>query len=584
MKSKNLILKIIAFMILIVPSTIKASTVMYMECSVHPKCIDTAELGSVCIASDDNYTIMQMARITDANGNVAPAFVQNHLNVEYHSLKFVNDCWLKGDISNLSNNCSEKTSYQEKDYSKDGINNLICPVALREKKVQFLNTREVVPVGKTFSAKNVETIDNSLFIIYSFKNDDGEEIRIAEGYSSDGKYAFVGGKHRRSVASAIKNLDFESIIKIVDFSNFQSKLISTLHGDYYKVDTNFDALMVAKNGEKSKEISVCDDKDDCINNHEFTIIADSNDSNGLIKRNIQEWYNEQKETIDGLKDLNSFVENGKLINTSEEINEALKNNKNYTFSSDYSFENFTSDLNETYKALNTIVNTFKFTDYSTNTQTSLPSSALSYLYKNVLEIDEIRDLALKDGKNYNINGSYIIESLRDITIEKINEVSNGETIDIININESAEKYTEMLYTTILYLNRDKEKLNLTNQQKEILSELKEKYKPLAKKLNISPIVDCETLLGENLINKINSYLKIIKISVPILLLVYGVIDFTKALFSADEEAMKKAQKTFIQRLFVAILIFIVPTLVDLLLNLANEAWSAITPGRCGIYD
>lgn len=571
MKNKSLILRVAIFIILILPNITNASTVMYMECGVNPECKNTSNYlfwqGWACQASDDNYSVMQIARITDNKGHVTSKFVK-----ELVSYEFADDCWLKGDFSHIGDKCNADNSYQES-YLKTGINNQICPIAVRSSKG---GGKKFVPVGKTNTVKAIETIDDSRFIIYSFENNEGEEIKIAEGYTSDGKYAFVGGKHRTNT--------LESIFKIVNFENFQSKLISTLKGNYYKVDTNFDALMVAKNGEQNNKISVCNDKNDCINNHKFTIIADSNDSNGVIEKNVREWYKEQKTTINGLKQLNKAITNEKLINTSKEINNASRENKTYTFTNSYTFEKLTSDLNEAYDGLNEMINTLKFTDYSTGNQTSLSSSAISYIYKNVLSIDEIRDLAKKNGKDYNLNGSYIIDSIKDVVIKKVKEVSDSDVIDLINLSNNAEEYTELFYTTILYLDRDVDKLNLTEQQRKVLSDLKEKYKALGDRLNIKPVVDCETLLGEDLINKINSYLKIIKISVPILLLVYGIMDFVKALFSPEEGEMKKAQQTFMKRLLIAVLIFLVPILVNLLLNLANQVWSTITPGTCGIYE
>lgn len=102
-------------------------------------------------------------------------------------------------------------------------------------------------------------------------------------------------------------------------------------------------------------LSICESKDDCIKNHSFKVISDSNDSNGLIKSNIQKWYDIQKSSINGLKNINELIENKKLIAASQEINENLGNNKSYTFSSNYSFENLMSDLDYAYTGLKEIL-------------------------------------------------------------------------------------------------------------------------------------------------------------------------------------------------------------------------------------
>ena len=63
-----------------------------------------------------------------------------------------------------------------------------------------------------------------------------------------------------------------------------------------------------------------------------------------------------------------------------------------------------------------------------------------------------------------------------------------------------------------------------------------------KNLGMEVIIDCEDLIGEDLRKKIGSYLNIVKIAVPIILIGFGIIEFTKAIFAGDEDKMKKAQK------------------------------------------
>ena len=125
---------------------------------------------------------------------------------------------------------------------------------------------------------------------------------------------------------------------------------------------------------------------------------------------------------------------------------------------------------------------------------------------------------------------------------------------------------------------------LNADQTERIKVLLDKFETLVEKevLDIYPVTSCEGLLGEGLINRINSYLNIIKIAVPIILIGFGIIEFTKAIFSENEDTMKKAQKQFIKRIAIAILIFFVPTILNLLLTLANKVWPIIVPSTCGI--
>ena len=99
----------------------------------------------------------------------------------------------------------------------------------------------------------------------------------------------------------------------------------------------------------------------------------------------------------------------------------------------------------------------------------------------------------------------------------------------------------------------------------------------------TPIPDptnCEELFGEELVDKINSVMNIIKIAVPILLIAFGVFDFSKAMFASNEDDMKKAQKTFLKRIVAAFIVFLSPMIINLILSLTNKVWSSISTNTC----
>lgn len=95
----------------------------------------------------------------------------------------------------------------------------------------------------------------------------------------------------------------------------------------------------------------------------------------------------------------------------------------------------------------------------------------------------------------------------------------------------------------------------------------------------TPIDPCD-LISEELMGYINEALKYIRIFVPILLLVLVATDFLKAAFSSTEDAMKKTQAKTIKRIVIAVIIFFVPTIVNLILNLTNDIWANIN--QCDI--
>ena len=57
-------------------------------------------------------------------------------------------------------------------------------------------------------------------------------------------------------------------------------------------------------------------------------------------------------------------------------------------------------------------------------------------------------------------------------------------------------------------------------------------------------------------------LLILKIVIPIILIVLGVIDFGKAAISSDEKMIKNASVTFLKRVIAGVAIFFIPTIID----------------------
>lgn len=75
---------------------------------------------------------------------------------------------------------------------------------------------------------------------------------------------------------------------------------------------------------------------------------------------------------------------------------------------------------------------------------------------------------------------------------------------------------------------------------------------------------CETPAVLKVIQFFLIILDILKIVIPIALIVLGTIDFSKSVIANDEKIQKKAVNLFLKRLLYAVLVFIVPWLVEVL--------------------
>ncbi len=63
---------------------------------------------------------------------------------------------------------------------------------------------------------------------------------------------------------------------------------------------------------------------------------------------------------------------------------------------------------------------------------------------------------------------------------------------------------------------------------------------------------------------------LIKIVIPVLLIIFGMLDFGKAVLAQKEDEIKKNQSLFIKRLMSAALVFFVFIIVELLFNIVAK--------------
>ena len=65
-------------------------------------------------------------------------------------------------------------------------------------------------------------------------------------------------------------------------------------------------------------------------------------------------------------------------------------------------------------------------------------------------------------------------------------------------------------------------------------------------------------------------LNIIQIAVPIALILFGTIDMAKAVMAGDEKKMKEAQKPFVKRIISAVIVFLIPYIVTVVIGIVTS--------------
>lgn len=78
------------------------------------------------------------------------------------------------------------------------------------------------------------------------------------------------------------------------------------------------------------------------------------------------------------------------------------------------------------------------------------------------------------------------------------------------------------------------------------------------------------LLDADLVTFIHNIIVLLKIAVPIILVIFGMLDFAKGVIANKEDEIKKGQQTFIKRLIAAACVFFVVTIVQLVMGFISK--------------
>ena len=86
----------------------------------------------------------------------------------------------------------------------------------------------------------------------------------------------------------------------------------------------------------------------------------------------------------------------------------------------------------------------------------------------------------------------------------------------------------------------------------------------------------------------------IKVIVPVILVLFGMIDLTRAIMEKDESNIKKAQSLLIKRIIYGVAVYLVVTIVSLIMNLIvsdDSSWKScvkcafdVTGNDCSVMN
>lgn len=184
---------------------------------------------------------------------------------------------------------------------------------------------------------------------------------------------------------------------------------------------------------------------------------------------------------------------------------------------------------------------------------------------NNIEIPQSFKLVLEDDiKTLLSSGGFQFDAL-----------SAQEKNDIENIKNKFFTCSEKMYKMLL--NGD---LVLDSTYNAKLQTMYDEFRKIT---NITvEINSCKDLIPLELIDKLNEYMTILKIIVPIIVVVTGILDFAKAVLGSDDDLLKKAQAKFIKRLIIAVVFFLLPILIKFMLDIVNNVWNVFSGDTCGV--
>ena len=89
------------------------------------------------------------------------------------------------------------------------------------------------------------------------------------------------------------------------------------------------------------------------------------------------------------------------------------------------------------------------------------------------------------------------------------------------------------------------------------------------------IKGCDALIEDVIIdvkiaNAVHTVITIIKIAVPVLLVIFGMIDLFKGIMAQKEDEIKKGQSIFVKRIIAAVLVFFVISIVQFVVSLVAD--------------
>jgi Predicted solute binding protein len=93
-----------------------------------------------------------------------------------------------------------------------------------------------------------------------------------------------------------------------------------------------------------------------------------------------------------------------------------------------------------------------------------------------------------------------------------------------------------------------------------------------------------TYIPYKFVDVVRTVIDIIKIGIPVLLIIFGMLDLGKAVVASKQDDIKKNQKNFVSRLIMAMAVFFVISIVQLALSVVSADDEILSCLKCIVKD
>ena len=110
------------------------------------------------------------------------------------------------------------------------------------------------------------------------------------------------------------------------------------------------------------------------------------------------------------------------------------------------------------------------------------------------------------------------------------------------------------------------------------------YVPNVFAANVKGCIDVlpNVIIDVKIANTVHTIIVAIKIAVPVLLVIFGMLDLFKGITAQKEDEIKKGQQLFIKRLITAAIIFFVVSVVQLIVSFVSGEQGIMSCASCFI--